>query len=35
VAVVGGTVLLAAAATMLPVRRVLWIRTVEAVGIRE
>ncbi len=35
VAVVGGTVLVAAAATMLPVRRVLRMRPVEAIGIRE
>ena len=34
-AVVGGTVLLAGAATMLPVRRVLRMRPVEAIGIRE
>jgi putative ABC transport system permease protein len=34
-AVVGGTVLLAGAATMLPVRWVLRMRPVEAIGIRE
>ena len=34
-AVVGGTVVLAAAATMLPVRRVLRMRPIEAIGIRE
>jgi putative ABC transport system permease protein len=34
-AAVGGTVLLAGAATMLPVRRVLRMRPVEAIGIRE
>jgi len=34
-AAVGGTVLLAGGATMLPVRRVLRMRPVEAIGIRE